>query len=122
MSDATGARRWAPPALWTLLVLVVTSWPNPGDPPVTNGDKLIHVALYAPLGWLLGRAAPGLVRSAPRLLGSAAALSAFAFVDEWHQRFVPGRASSSADWAVDSIGAAAGLLLAAVWLRRRAVA
>ncbi len=121
MSDATRRRRWAPPALWTLLILVVTSWPNPGEPPVANGDKLIHVALYAPLGYLLGRAAPALVSSVPRLVGSAAALSAFAYLDEWHQRFVPGRASSTADWVTDSIGAALGLLLAMA-LRRRAAA
>ena len=49
--------------------------------------------------------------------------SLYAITDEVHQRFVPGRSCQAADWAIDTAGAALGLLCAGVllwlWLRYR---
>ena len=36
--------------------------------------------------------------------------SLYAITDEVHQRFVPGRSCQAADWAIDTAGAALGLL------------
>lgn len=50
--------------------------------------------------------------------------SLYAVTDEVHQRFVPGRSCQVTDWAIDTAGAALGLLCAgvllALWLRYRA--
>ena len=49
--------------------------------------------------------------------------SLYAITDEVHQRFVPGRSCQATDWAIDTAGAALGLLCAGVllwlWLRYR---
>ena len=49
--------------------------------------------------------------------------SLYAITDEVHQCFVPGRSCQAADWAIDTAGAALGLLCAGVllwlWLRYR---
>lgn len=114
----TRARRWAPPALWATLLLVSSSWPNPNPPDVRHGDKVVHFLLYAVLTLLIGRAAPPLVARPLPLALTAVGASAFAYADEWHQRFIPGRSPSVDDWQADSAGALLGLLIAA-GLRRR---
>jgi VanZ family protein len=43
----------------------------------------------------------------------------YAASDEWHQTFVPTRVGTPWDVAIDAAGAALGLILAAVWWRRR---
>lgn len=117
---STRARRWSPPALWLLAIFVSSSWPNPDPPDVPQGDKAVHLALYGVLAFLVGRAEPTLARVPVRALATVLTCSAIAAVDEWHQRFIPGRSPSAGDWAADSIGAALGLLLAAVVARRMA--
>jgi len=45
----------------------------------------------------------------------------FGATDEWHQRFVPGRACEFGDWMADSLGAVVGLALTSLpflWSRR----
>lgn len=111
-------RRWMPAALWATLLVVVTSWPNPDPPQVRFGDKATHLLLYGVLTFLIGRAVPVLTRRAIPFALAVIATSAFACVDEWHQRFIPGRSQSAADWRADTAGAILGLLLAA-GLRRR---
>ncbi len=89
--------------------------------PVLTFDKLLHLAEYYILGYLLMRAfatsgVPWLAASpvvAAILVGSAYGLS-----DEIHQVFVPGRDASPVDFLFD----AAGVSLAAFtypWVRRR---
>jgi len=48
------------------------------------------------------------------------ASAAYGASDEFHQRFVPGRDSSIADWVTDLAGAAVGVALALAWRRRMA--
>lgn len=42
--------------------------------------------------------------------------SLYAVTDELHQRFVPGRSCQPVDWAIDTAGAALGLLCAGLFL------
>lgn len=112
-------RRWAFPILWAGAILTVTSIPNPAVPTgFERGDKIVHVLMYGPLGFLALRAgweprAPW--RGVLVLLG----VLLFAAVDEWHQSFIPGRAADAADWVADAIGAAVGSAIAAAGLLRR---
>ena len=81
---------------------------------IPHVDKLVHVALYAVLGVLLVRA----MRLSGRLTRAALSLAVlgvalFAAVDEWHQRWVPGRSGDFADWSADLAGATLALMLAA---------
>ena len=114
-------RRWLPPALWALAILVATSWPNPNVPQVGRGDLVVHALLYGGLGLLAARAALVDFRHAGRTaLLVAVATSAFGAVDEWHQRFVPGRSASVDDWAADTLGGGLGALVALARRARRA--
>lgn len=125
MTDAPGRprpdalRRWAPAVAWTLLLIVITSWPRPNVPNVRGGDKVVHALLYGVLAFLVVRALGTPTVGGGRILRVAAlvaALSTFGWVDEWHQQFIPGRSRSADDWAADTLGAALGV---AIGLARR---
>ena len=119
-------RRWWPPAAWAAAILILTSIPNPdlgriGEILPPGADKLVHAAMYAVLGWLwwrASRAASWRWRAAGRAL---LAILAFAALDEWHQRFIPGRSADVLDWAADGVGAAAGLTAGMTNQRRERV-
>jgi len=89
--------------------------------PILTFDKLLHLAEYYVLGYLLMRAFT--TSGIPLLAASpvAAAIlvgSAYGLSDEIHQAFVPGRDASAVDFLFD----AAGVSLAAFtypWLRHR---
>jgi VanZ family protein len=101
------AALWGPVLLWAGLIFVLSSLPD-----LATGlgvwdlvlRKLAHVVEYAVLGGLLFRA----VAREPTavLLGSL-----YAVTDEVHQAFVPGRDGSPLDWLLDTVGAAAGVLI-----------
>jgi len=84
-----------------------------------SADKLVHLAMYGVLGALLARAAaapPNRAWPATRLLAIALAFGA---ADELHQQFVPGRSAELLDWGADATGAALGIFLTTLALRRR---
>ena len=105
------ARRWLPPALWAALIVVLTSIPSPPDAPggIPHLDKVVHLVLYAGLGWLAARAVG--TRNPRALALVVLAIAVFAGVDEWHQQFFA-RDPSIADWIADVLGASAGTLVA----------
>lgn len=115
---ATDPRRivslWLPPALYLVLIFVLSSMSHP---PVPEGldQNLLHFPEYAVLGFLLARALQGR-RPGPLpllLAGAALLLSAlFGLSDEFHQAFVPDRVPDVVDWYHDVIGAVVGV---AVW-------
>lgn len=112
--------RWAPPGAWASLILVATSVPISdalAALPPTGTDKLVHLAMYAVLAWLVSRAVA--TRSLGAALAVLAVVSLFGAADEWHQRFIPGRSSDPVDWVSDSIGAAVGVLAFQTARRRR---
>lgn len=117
----TDSRKLLPPLLWAGVIISATSIPGnrislPDS--LVSLDKLAHFGLYAVFGWLLARHGFGV---AGRWTSSALALivaSGFGVVDEWHQQYIPGRSTEFADWVADTLGAAAGALAHAIFMRR----
>lgn len=98
--------------LWAALILILTSLPAstvPETSPFPHFDKLVHGSLYAVLAVLAVRADGG--RSSSRVPAILLGVACFAAIDEWHQRFVPGRQPSWADWSADVLGATIGAIL-----------
>ena len=84
--------------------------------------KAAHFTEYAVLALLAARAF--LTSSKPRLkkLWHVAALAlvvSYAFLDEYHQSFVPTRTGSPYDSLIDSSGGAFALIMVALWRARR---
>jgi hypothetical protein len=130
--------RWLRAGLWAGLIFLLSSIPGSAFPRVDAPglDKLVHVALFAPLGWLLlaallprageepaAAAAPELRRRRLRLLGRlllALALGvAWGALDELHQYCVPGRSVSSWDFLANALGVCLALALWLALARRR---
>jgi VanZ family protein len=104
---------WLLAVVWAALLFALSARPAQDLPTLFVGaDKLVHLALYAPLGWWLARGFG---------VGWVAVLVATAYgvTDEWHQSFVPGRMASIADIGADAVGAALGAWMA---MRRSSVA
>jgi VanZ family protein len=111
----TRPRLWLPVLTWALVIFALSSIPS-----LTTGlgtwdlvlRKLAHAAEFALLGALvyrwLGRAPLAVVVA-----------SAYAATDELHQAFVPGRAASPVDWAIDTAGVVIGVAAYGAYLRRR---
>lgn len=113
-----------PPLLWIFVIYVLSSIPKlPILLGVPKGaDKIGHAILFFVLCWLSWRAF--LHQSYLPLMSRYALLGAFIFtivygvLDEFHQRFVPGRTSDVYDVMADAGGA---LLFAVIaWMVQRA--
>ena len=106
-------RRWLAALGWAAVIFAGTSIPGRSLPPAfPYADKLVHLAIYGVLGFLVGRALRA--GGAPPVRVVVAALGAmalFAAADEWHQQLVPGRSADAADWLADLVGATAGLAI-----------
>lgn len=115
-------RPWLPPLLWAGVIVFSTSMPTSVMPrQISPYDKALHFSMYAVLAALLTRYV--MERGSWRLLVLAVvAVAAFGAVDEWHQRFIPGRSTELADWVADTLGGAVGTLAMALGLRRRRAA
>ena len=113
---------WAPPCVWSLFILFLTSIPNPNLPAPKGSDTWAHFLVYAVLGVLTARAAELTPRRVLPLLAVIAGVSLFGAFDEWHQAFIPGRVPGFADWIADSVGGAVGAMLFTFAMRRRQVA
>ena len=114
--------RWAPPFLWSILILCLTSIPNLQVTAPKGSDTWAHFLVYAVLGVLTARAAELTSRRVLLLLAVIAGVSLFGAIDEWHQRFIPGRFPDGRDWIADSVGGAAGAVLFALAMPYREVA
>jgi hypothetical protein len=104
---------WAPVVLWAGLIFGLSSVPDLGTG-LGGWDlvlrKIAHFGEYAVLGFLL-------VRAVERELLALAAGIAYAFTDELHQHFVPGRQAAFRDVAVDAAGVLLGVAVARRVLR-----
>nr|WP_301334708.1 VanZ family protein [Variovorax dokdonensis] len=91
----------------------------------TGFDVGINIAGYVPLGFLLGL---GMLRRRPEgsilyaVLGAAMAGAVLSFAMEALQSYLPVRISSNVDWALNSLGALLGALLASALERLGAIA
>ena len=110
---------WAPVVLWAGLIFALSSIPSLSTD-LGLWDlvlrKIAHLAESAILGALLVRALARTVgngdgRGWREPLVALALGSAYAITDEIHQTFVAGRHGAPLDWAIDTAGVAAGILL-----------
>ena len=85
-------------------------WPAPGNlPPHT--DKVVHFFVFAILAWLVFSSLDFIKDSLTHLLSVLILTSAYAFFDEFHQSFVPGRTSDLNDYLADCLGIITLLLI-----------
>jgi VanZ family protein len=98
---------WAPVALWAAMIFVLSHVPDLSTGLGTwdyAARKLLHALEYAVLGALCFRALG-------RPLAAGVLASLYAVSDEVHQSFVDGRTGSPADWAIDTVGVALGIVV-----------
>ena len=103
-----------PPFAYCILVFALSAQDKAiSVPGIPSADKLLHVIEYSMLGFLMVRAFFSLRRPSSRVVLFIISLGItvlFAFSDELHQFFVPGRTASLADVMADGLGALAGTL------------
>ena len=101
--------RWIPCLLWAGLIFYLSSRPDvklPGSEFVLK-DKVAHFFAFGILYALLLYAGTA-TREVERNCGiGLLAVIAYGFLDEIHQRYVPGRLSSGYDFLADAAGAIA---------------
>ncbi len=120
---ASPVGRWLPVFLWAAAIFYFSSRPDPltfvGRPSAERDalERAAHVVEYAGLAFWLYRALAREEQSPRRYLWAGVLSVAYAFSDEFHQMWVPGREASLADVALDALGAAAALTLARLWRR-----
>ena len=82
-------------------------------------QNVLHVPVYAALAWSWHWAFRAWVDSAKATaIGACTIALAYGALDEWHQSFVPGRLASLTDIALNAVGTALGMWLAARATRR----
>lgn len=105
-------RFWLPVYLYAGVIFLFSSWAVPPQPPpLLHVDKLIHIAEYAILAYLLARAArnSSSARLSMHFRAFAVCVAAlYGLSDEFHQYFVPGRGADGFDVLADAIGALIG--------------
>jgi VanZ family protein len=123
---APGGRRravwWIPAAALAAAIFVLSSIPGSAFPPVHVSDKLVHAAVYAPLGALVAtalRRGHGLAAGARLVVVATAIAAAYGVSDEIHQMFVPFRSAELLDAVADAVGAVLGAAVHAGWSRVR---
>lgn len=128
--------RWLPATLWALLVLLLSSLPNPlwlVPDRLIRGLKTIfifglrldnllwglsHFFMYAVLAFLLAHAM-NLMQSPSPLpwLGAFLVVLAFGMANEVHQIFIPNRGFEWVDILMDGLGGLIGLGVYGVWYK-----
>ena len=113
-------RRWLPPLLWAGVILFGTSLPQEAVPVQTGKiDKILHFSIYTVFSYLLTRQISDITTRWRAAAIAVAFATVFGALDEWHQRFIPGRSTEFADWRADTLGAIVGALVCVALLRRR---
>lgn len=106
-----------PPLVWAAIIFVESSIPGHAFPSTPLGtDKLLHVAIFFILGWMLHRAfthQSSQLVSKMSLYLTLVVTILYGFSDEFHQLFVPGRSADMYDMAADAFG---GFLFIVVFL------
>ncbi|GAB4235999.1 MAG: hypothetical protein OHK0028_12800 [Deltaproteobacteria bacterium] len=97
---------------WVVLTLTLTSIPNPEfGPNFPGADKIAHFGFYGVGGFLFvlwrRESGKGAIGAALWAVALAALLGG---IDEFHQRWIPGRSMEFLDWIADFAGGSAGAL------------
>jgi VanZ family protein len=114
---------WTPVVAYMAMLFGLSSLSTLPTPPADLSFYDVHIAAYAGLGALAARATSGGVRDVTwrAVLGAIVISTLYGVSDEFHQRFVPGRAFDVLDMVADGIGSVVGA--GAVWawsiIRRR---
>lgn len=99
-----------------IVLLILTSLPGKDLPDLKINDKIIHFTAFFVLGFLLYLSLKIQDKSFNikkySLLAALAVLIVYAFLDEQHQRFIPGRSCDTADMIADIAGGFLGILTA----------
>ncbi len=111
-----------PMLLYASAIITVSSIPDLKGPDLRYlpFDKVAHFGEYAVFAFLTIRSFLNLIPNMKLSVAYTVAvlfLAMFAALDEYYQKFVPGRATDLKDFATDMLGA--GLVLVAVWIWRR---
>jgi VanZ family protein len=109
--------RWLAVVLWMGAIFVLSDFPSLKSPFEPLHDfilrKLAHVTEYGILTALLVSALRfHIKRNAHALIMAALIAVLYAFSDEWHQTFVPGREGSLFDVGIDGLGVGVSLWFA----------
>ncbi len=107
---------WALTILYAIAIFLLSANPSPPEPGTVLGieipysDKIEHFFLYLLFGALLYTAflKTESIRNGEEHLAFLVG-SIYAFTDEVHQLFVPGRTCDPTDFLVDALGIAAGI-------------
>jgi len=84
----------------------------------SNSDKVIHLAIYIPLGFLLYLSFERSGLKKYLFAFSVVMAGIYGITDEIHQSFVPGRDASAGDAVADFIGAFVGCYAARQTLKK----
>jgi len=115
---------WGPAIAQMAIIFASSSVSDLSGLPGGVSDHAAHFLGYALLGALMLRAMASAQWQGVTGGAAAAAIvvsAAYAFTDELHQRFVPGRTAAVDDWVADALGAVAGALavmVVAAFVRR----
>ena len=98
--------------LWMLLIWLVSSIPSKDLPSVEfwSSDKLAHILVYFIWGLLVSTYLRKRTAATKVYLGVFAIMWISAALDEYHQRFIPGRSVSIYDFYANSVGLIIALL------------
>ncbi|MGH8526358.1 MAG: VanZ family protein [Gammaproteobacteria bacterium] len=106
----TRRARWMMAIGWSVVMVAVSDWPRRPDV-VNESDKLVHIAAYGVLAFLVARAVNDYRRNRWQLwLAVLVGCVSFAGLDEFHQSFISYRSADIADWLADCIGVLIGSL------------
>lgn len=118
---AKSVLRWLPAAFWASLIFYLSSRPDvklPGREFYLK-DKFVHAGAYAILcAAVLFGSRGSRSHDTARGIGLLSVIT-YGFLDEVHQRFVPGRLCEAADFLADAAGAVAVFCLVYLWEERR---
>jgi VanZ family protein len=108
VGNLIGGRRWLPAVVWGIVIMVVSSLPRLDLGPrwFPGCDKVVHFIEYLILGAALR------YWSGEGRFAFPAAGAGFAALDEFHQRYIPGRETSLWDFIADICGLIVGFVAA----------
>lgn len=109
---------WLAVFLYALVIFLFSSLPPKFVPQLFIGsDKVFHFVEYLPFGFLVSRASSKSLAFSlfNTFIFPVILVALYAFSDEIHQLFVPGRDFSFVDISFDVIGAGAGNYLFFRW-------
>lgn len=103
---------WVPLAVWLALMVAATSIPNLDTSRYPHADLAFHLAVYLVLAVLTVRWLALMRKWNWRAAIACLAVGlALAGLDEFHERWIPGRTVSRVDFSMNAAGFGLGLVL-----------